>query len=276
MNKTFGICIPTYNRVNELKKCIESFLEGAKKYGIPIYVSDNNSDDKTEDMIKELQKEYGYIFYHKHTTNRGIDKNMVSAIEMAETEYALWLGSDDTLTSDAISKILNKLKEKPDLCILARENTVLRLKDSFDNPFDYYSNDGQIGIDGMHFSTLIVRVDAIKEAIKRDGCRYDGTLHTYAGVILDYIMDIYKSEKKILITTIKELLVNIAVKNKSWEDERLRVFYLYILQWFKLLKKEYKNNSKVISKYKQYLKSIRVPYWLVRLGNLGGGTPCLA
>ena len=61
-NNILGLCIITYNRENDLKNILDAFLDEAIKFNIPIYISDNNSTDNTEQIVKEFQKKYGIKF----------------------------------------------------------------------------------------------------------------------------------------------------------------------------------------------------------------------
>ena len=55
-----SICIPTYNRVNQLDNCLNSILISKKKvdnFNFEICISDNCSEEDTESIIKKYNKE---------------------------------------------------------------------------------------------------------------------------------------------------------------------------------------------------------------------------
>ena len=60
-----SIIICTYNRHNFLKKCLESVIDQTKKSTteLEIIIVDNNSNDKTDILIKSFQKKYENIIY---------------------------------------------------------------------------------------------------------------------------------------------------------------------------------------------------------------------
>ena len=62
-----SICIPTYNRKDYLKACIESLLdqEAFKKEHVEIVISDNASTDGTEDMCRQYAGKYCNLIYHR-------------------------------------------------------------------------------------------------------------------------------------------------------------------------------------------------------------------
>ena len=95
-----SICIPTYNRAKLLDLCIGSFINEAIKYNIDICISDNNSKDKTFEIVNKYKQFYKNIFYKKQKETISIDHNMLEVLKLAKTEYALWLGDDDLLKSN--------------------------------------------------------------------------------------------------------------------------------------------------------------------------------
>ena len=63
-NYLLTICIPTYNRIHELKRQIK-YLESEKVFDntrIQVIVSDNCSPDKTYEYLGQLKETYQNIF----------------------------------------------------------------------------------------------------------------------------------------------------------------------------------------------------------------------
>ena len=71
-----SLCIPTYNRAKYLKKSIESVIkQKAFKNGkIEIIISDNASNDNTENMCLNFVNKYKNIHYYRNDVNR-VDEN---------------------------------------------------------------------------------------------------------------------------------------------------------------------------------------------------------
>ena len=55
MNEKLGIVIPTYERSEILKENFVLMLEEIQKYSIPIFISDDSKDLKTEEWANELR-----------------------------------------------------------------------------------------------------------------------------------------------------------------------------------------------------------------------------
>lgn len=110
MNKEpiLSICIPTYNRGEMLKQSIQYMIPVCRDNNIQIIVSDNASPDNTQDIMKVLSNEYGFIHYHRHTRNIGSDDNFEYVLKMADTKYR-WLMSD-TCYVDDIGDLMSDLE----------------------------------------------------------------------------------------------------------------------------------------------------------------------
>lgn len=55
------VIIPTYNESENIKKLIPDIIKKTDG-GIDILIVDDNSPDKTSDIVREFQKEYPNIF----------------------------------------------------------------------------------------------------------------------------------------------------------------------------------------------------------------------
>ncbi len=115
-NPLLSICIPTYNRAEELKICLESICRqlDANPYlakDVEIVISDNGSPDHTEKTAQQWQQKYPQIHYVKQESNVGFDKNVLRIIEESHGKYCLTLGDDDAILDDGLMKIIDLLKK---------------------------------------------------------------------------------------------------------------------------------------------------------------------
>lgn len=109
MNELLSICIPTFNRAAYLRGCLENLIPLAKKYDIPIYISDNASTDDSDDIAKEYAKIYPNVFYSKNSMNYGPDFNFFNVLKMSKSKYAWLMSDDDRLRPDAVDEIIGRL-----------------------------------------------------------------------------------------------------------------------------------------------------------------------
>ena len=97
-----SFCIPTYNRANYLRCCIESII-GYQYDDIEIIISDNCSTDITPDVVKEYSD--SRIRYFRNPTNIGARLNVRAVIDHAQGKYIFYLTDDDVLVPGAVSII---------------------------------------------------------------------------------------------------------------------------------------------------------------------------
>ncbi len=108
-----SICIPTYNRVNYLKECLDSIVCQFRDKNIydqvEIVISDNASEDTTQELVREYQKNWDNIKYFRNNQNIGFDRNVLKAVDIAQGEYCWLLGDDDALFENALKTIIDKI-----------------------------------------------------------------------------------------------------------------------------------------------------------------------
>src|SRR5688572_26560403 len=91
-----SVCIPTYNRAEYLRQCLDAFLPQAIRHNVALCVSDNGSSDNTRDILDAFAKRYPLFTFRSNPLNQGIDKNIVDVVNLATTRFA-WLFGDDDL-----------------------------------------------------------------------------------------------------------------------------------------------------------------------------------
>lgn len=114
-----SICIPTYNRADVLRHCIDAIVnhEQAKKGGIEIVVCDNDSTDNTQQMMSEYAQQYPYIIYIRNKENLGVILNTLKVLDSATGAYRKLLNDYSVYTADGLQKMYNQIaaneKDRP-------------------------------------------------------------------------------------------------------------------------------------------------------------------
>lgn len=109
--KKLSIAIPTYNRLEHLKKQVD-FLEkeiNFKSNEIELLISNNGSTDGTDEYLEELKVRNSNITIINNRYNMGIIANFKLLVEKAQGEYFWLLGDDDRLRSGIIQEIRNAI-----------------------------------------------------------------------------------------------------------------------------------------------------------------------
>lgn len=109
-----SLCIPTYNRGRFIGETIESII-GQATDEVEIVVSDNGSDDNTEELIRAYQEQFPRIRYFRWDSNVGADRNFLKVIELATGDYCWFMGSDDRVEPGGICLVIDELKTYPGL-----------------------------------------------------------------------------------------------------------------------------------------------------------------
>lgn len=134
-----SICIPTYNRATLLADCLNSIIlcERWNAIDYEVCVSNNNSSDNTEEIIREAGKKIK-IKYNKNYQNIGITRNFLKVVSMASGEFIWLIGDDDLLLPTAITKVIALINEHPDVDFFYVNSFHLNTKyiESFPRPFD--------------------------------------------------------------------------------------------------------------------------------------------
>ena len=107
-----SICIPTYNRAKELDECLSCIVpQIIGKDSIEIVISDNNSDDNTEQIIQKHMKQAVNLRYSKNSKNLGVDLNTIACIQNARGEYISMFSDDDIALDGAFDSIISTIKK---------------------------------------------------------------------------------------------------------------------------------------------------------------------
>jgi len=118
-----SVIVPAYNSEKTLKYCLNSLInQDYKNY--EILVIDNNSTDKTKQIINFFQKKSKKIRYlFESKKSRGAARN--KGIEKVKTEIILMTDSDCITPKDWISKMTEVLiKENQEIVMGYEENTL--------------------------------------------------------------------------------------------------------------------------------------------------------
>lgn len=120
-----SVVIPTYNRKAYLKRAIDSIL--AQSYNtIEICVTDNASNDGTEQLCRDYVKKHG-IFYNRNSKNMGPANNIRHGLyHMATGDYVLYMSDDDYLVDrDYFSHAVERIHQTQPAFVYGRFHTEL-------------------------------------------------------------------------------------------------------------------------------------------------------
>lgn len=108
-----SICIPTYERQEDLQRCL------AGLFGLPqdllneieICVSDNASSYLFKRVVEQYTSHANFK-YQINEENVGFDQNVLAVTALATGQYVMLLGNDDMVIAKGLSQLLNLLRQK--------------------------------------------------------------------------------------------------------------------------------------------------------------------
>lgn len=131
-----SICITSYNRVNELYRCLKS-VDTVYKDLIEIIVSEDCSPKKDEiaQIVNRYASETDYsVSFNANANNLGYDRNLGKLIELAMGEYILFISDDDAFCGGALDKIIDTLREIE--CAVAFSPFIINDTGAFNRKFE--------------------------------------------------------------------------------------------------------------------------------------------
>ena len=113
MNNSFllTLAIPTYNRAKVLDETLNHFIND-KDFSdvIEIIISDNCSDDNTEEIVKKYTCQYENIKYYRNEENIK-DRNFSKVLSLGSGKYIKIFNDTVRLNPGMLKFILNKVEE---------------------------------------------------------------------------------------------------------------------------------------------------------------------
>lgn len=105
-----SVIVVNYNTKGYLKKLLESLKPALKGIASEVWVVDNNSSDKSPQMVK---KDFSWVKLIRSKKNLGFSKANNQAIKRSKGEYILLLNSDTLVNPNSIKLTLKFAQKNP-------------------------------------------------------------------------------------------------------------------------------------------------------------------
>lgn len=106
-----SVITPVYNCEKYIEKTLNSVFSQTYQE-IEIVLVDDQSKDRSAEIIKELQKTHQNIVYYLQPENKGAGHARNKALELAQGQYVAFLDADDMWKPEKIEKQVGLLREK--------------------------------------------------------------------------------------------------------------------------------------------------------------------
>lgn len=269
-NKLLSICIPTYNRVNELKISLSEILNQAAKYQdkIEVIVSNNASTDETEEVLNEFKSEYPFLKVYKNDLNIGFNLNFFRLSDEYATGKYFWLiGDDDVIDYNAVEIILQVLEDNQDISFIGLNFRVLSVNEIAEVSRVKIENDIKTtkmygllneqcraeNLLGTFISCNIILLDKFKTFDK--SIFSSNSWNDYKSLFPHAHMMIKTLTPDEDVVYIKKPLLSVMVHEKEWDDKLASVNLYYILDVYKCFMRSNLKKRNVREVKKMIIKS---------------------
>lgn len=126
-NPLVSVCLITYNHVNFIERAIDSILEQETDFEWDIIIADDNSTDRTRDILLKYKDKYPCkIKLLLQKTNVGAEKNFLQLINYPQSKYIAYLEGDDFwINPYRLQKQVNILEQNPGFSMVYGKNKLV-------------------------------------------------------------------------------------------------------------------------------------------------------
>ena len=104
-----SICIPTFNRVNNLKNLLDTINPN---FNIEVVICDDGSTDNTRELVDKYCDKLNIKYIYQD--NAGVSAAILKTYKNSSGKYVIKMDSDDLFTKNGLDFILKTIKENSD------------------------------------------------------------------------------------------------------------------------------------------------------------------
>jgi len=194
-----SVCIPAYNRAKELPELLESiFLQNFTDFEIVICEDKSPQRSEIAKIVRQFKKvKPGFIRYFENSNNLGYDGNLRNLISKSKGDFCLFMGNDDLLFDNALSKVASAVKRHKNIGVVLRsyasfvnsKSNILETFRYFDREIFFPSGNETIGTIYRRSVVISGLTLSRKESIKWSTNVFDGTLLYQLYLIANILAD---------------------------------------------------------------------------------------
>jgi len=170
MSEKVSIITASYNYDNLIPETIESVLNQTYQNWEMIIVDDGSKDNSVGVIKSYCEKDNRIKLYqHENGMNRGLAETLKLGISKAESDWIIFLESDDTIREDYIEKKLEIIKKYPDIKFIYNDVNLFGDEERI-REFDSYFLDVQKDIKDLIFPVNISKYLEKKNIIPTFSC----------------------------------------------------------------------------------------------------------
>jgi glycosyltransferase involved in cell wall biosynthesis len=126
MTALLTVSIPTYHRSDKLRLMLQALIPQAVAMQglVDVVVRDNASEDDTQAVVQEFQKQFPIRYFNNEINIGGIINVILCGAAQLKSEYVWIVGDDDILAPGALQKVCTTLQQYPEFDAIYINNRV--------------------------------------------------------------------------------------------------------------------------------------------------------
>ena len=186
--KLLSICIPTYNRIEQIQKQVRLLLPQLTEE-VQLVVYDNHSDISISELFTE--QELSKFILIRNCVNIGGDANIARCFENCNTKWLWTLADDDFVRETSVSILLEDIKNNQDATFINYWSPIEKYTDNIDSFLKMLSNGG-VFCAAFTMSVCVYNMYSLKE----DLFYYYKNISSMVGPLIMLIRNILKKGGK--------------------------------------------------------------------------------
>lgn len=147
----------SYNQERYVIDALNSIKNQTYK-NIQLIIADDASKDGTKDLIKNwIAENWPNAIFLNHTHNKGIPKNLNSALPYIKGKYYQFLGCEDNLLPKKISLQVKLLEENPEYGVVYTDMQRMDVNGKLEEKTQYTFKNTNVPISGWVYDALLER-----------------------------------------------------------------------------------------------------------------------
>lgn len=136
MTKPFlSILVPTFNRADLLKRCLESILV-FESDRFEVLVANNASEDHTSEVLESFDDPR--LRYWRNPRNLGPGQNILDLLQASKGEWIFLLTDDDFLLPGALARLMELLSSEPEIGVVLSTLLYVDTDGNRDSIYQFY------------------------------------------------------------------------------------------------------------------------------------------
>lgn len=115
-----SLIVPTYNESENIRELVNRLETALNSTGFELIIVDDNSLDGTDQIVRELNDEYGNIKFLQRSGKLGLSSAVLHGFRSADTDILVVMDADMQHPPEILPKMYSKFIEGYDLVVASR------------------------------------------------------------------------------------------------------------------------------------------------------------